>query len=109
MHGLHKLLILIIIVLSLIKIIRSATFYEEEYVEITQESVVKRMSGISRSTCILRCRRNADCLVAAIDDFDCLFLKNESGNVSNGKEMTPVKILKEVNTKKKPPGIMILL
>ena len=101
-------MLLIIIVVSLVENITTATFYEEEDVEIAQETVLKRWSGISKSSCILRCRRNKDCLFAAIDGSDCLFLKNESTiDVSTVKETLPVKILKELDTKMKPPGIML--
>ena len=109
MHKLHRQCLLSTFALSVLVIITTATFYEEEDVEVTQESVLKRWSSISKSTCILRCRRNKDCLHAAMDGFDCLFLKNESSNdVSHAKEKISVIRLKEVDTKKKPPpGIVI--
>ena len=107
MHKFLRHFLLIAFVLSVIVLIINATFYEEEDVEITQESVLKRWSSISKSTCILRCRRNKDCLHAAIDGSDCLFLKNESSiDVSNGKELISVTILKEMDTKKKPSSML---
>ena len=63
----------------------------------------QRSSGISRSTCILRCRRNKECLLAAIDESDCLFLSNgASVNVSTDKGVLKITILKEIDTKEEP-------
>ena len=81
----------------------NAMFYEEENVETTQLYVFERLSGISKSSCIHRCRRNKDCKLAANDGAECLFLKNESSiGVSNAKEMLRLTVVKEIVTKRRP-------
>ena len=107
---LNMSMLLFTIVSSLFAITVAATFYEEEEIEISQKSILKRWSGISRASCILRCRRNKDCQYPAIDDNNCLFLRNESStDIWNGTEIITVTILKEIDTRKKPKGMMMLL
>ena len=108
MHRVCTSLFLLVIVSSHIDISRASVFYEEEDIKISQESVIKRWSDVSRSTCVLRCRRNKECQHAAIEGNDCLFLKNGSDSVSSesdasdGAGMLSVISLKEIDTKKKP-------
>ena len=86
----------------------AASFYEEDEVKVAEDSVIKRWAGVSRSNCLLRCRRNKQCEHAAMEGADCLFLKNGSdptsseSDVSNGKNVLRVIVLKEIDSQRKP-------
>ena len=86
----------------------AASFYEEDEVNVTEDSIIKRWAGVSRSNCLLRCRRNKQCEHAAMEGADCLFLKNGSdptsseSDVSNGKNVLRVIVLKEIDSQRKP-------
>ena len=108
MHQLHYHALCFAVISSYFDIFTTATFYEEENIQITQEFVIKRWSGVSRSTCALRCRRHEQCYHAAIKGNDCLLLKNGSYPPSSRSDISteigtiPVIILKEIDTKKEP-------
>ena len=108
MHQVYYHAVFLAVISNYFDIFTTATFYEEKDIKITQESVIKRWSGVSRSTCALRCRRHEQCYHAAIEGNDCLLLKNGSfspsseGDQSEEGRMLPVTILKEIDTERKP-------
>ena len=107
MHKAYILVSLHCFFFTLFVIFTGATFYEEEDIEISKESIVKRWTGISKSTCILRCRRYNDCLSPAIYRSECILLQNYAKIVaSDENRILKVTILKELAQKKpkKSPG-----
>ena len=71
------------------------SFYEEMPMNISSESIVKSMSGVSGTTCVSRCGRSSVCLHAALkrgrgSAVDCLHLKDtDPGDV-------PISLMKQI-------------
>ena len=87
----------------------AAAFYEEEDILISKKSIVNYWTGISKSTCILRCRRHNDCKTPAIYSSRCVLLQNSAKiGVSDEKGISKVTVLKELvlEKPKELPGKM---
>ena len=111
MYELHSMTIVISFALSLLNTSIEGTIYEKEHTHISNDSVVKRWTNVGATTCLLRCRRNADCKLAAIERSDCLFLKNDTklegdSNSNDDIEKLPVILLRDLDQlpKDPPPG-----
>ena len=95
MYILRSFLILTFFVACLIELYLAGTFYEEINAEVPQQSIIKRFNDVTPSTCLLKCRRNQECELAAMDGLDCLFLKKGI----DGKEMISVILLEQIKIK----------
>ena len=71
------------------------SFYEEIPMNVSSESIVKSMSGVSATTCVSKCDRSNVCHHAALkrgrgDAVDCLHLKNtDPGSL-------PISLMKQI-------------
>ena len=96
--------VLVSVLFCIFCVTKAKSFYEEQDTEVSEQAVLNRWKGLSPTTCLLRCRRNKDCQVAALTEFECLCLKNET-NAKDGDENSvgiQVKLLRDINTQKKP-------
>ena len=94
----------LVIVAIIIKTLEGGTFFEDSFTVVSNSTVLKRWEGLSPTSCLLRCRRNKACKMAGMIDSDCLLLKTAtaSDDGGNGNGNLRVKLLKEMDTKKKP-------
>ena len=88
---------------TLIEAISGSTYYKREKTKILADFVIKRFADTSAVSCLIQCRANKNCDLAAIQETDCLFL-NVSQINSGGKKLYPVTLLKEIDTSPKIPG-----
>ena len=69
----------------------NGTLHSEEIQDVMISSIIKELSGISKTACALRCKRSNECEKAAIQRngpyFVCLHL-NKSTNMEEGKKIT---------------------
>ena len=79
--------------------VQLGTVFEEEFSEVSQQDVIKRWTGLSSTSCLLRCRRDRNCELAAVTPSECLFLRNisklDDDNQTNKK--LEVTLLKEID------------
>ena len=95
MYFSRAILLLTFFVTCLVEIYMTGTFYEKEIVDVALQSIIKRMKGVSPATCLLKCRKNSDCELAAMDGTDCLFLKKGI----DGEKVVSVVLLDEIEIK----------
>ena len=93
MYFSRAILLLTFFVTCLVEIYMTGTFYEKEIVDVALQSIIKRMKGVSPATCLLKCRKNSDCDLAAMDGTDCLFLRKGI------EEVVSVVLLDEIEIK----------
>ena len=92
----------VLVTYGVFQFIEAGVLYVEEITEVSQQLVLKRWTGLSPTTCLLRCRRYEPCQMAALSQSECLFLKNTSDpeNEDSTSDKVPVTLLKEEGLKK---------
>ena len=83
------------LVLALV-VILEGVFYENTLTDIPKRSVVRRFSGVTKTSCVHRCRGNVSCHQAAIQGSDCLFLRDGAETTNEDDEMMGVTLLKKM-------------
>ena len=102
MNAKNCLALVLVIVATLIKTLESGNFLKESYTEISNSTVLKRWEGLSSVSCLLRCRRNKECKMSAMIDYECLLLRNGTTSENEGNGTLRVILLQEMDTKIKP-------
>ena len=96
-----KVVCVVLVTCGVSQFSKAGVLYVEETTEVSKQLVLKRWTGLSPTTCLLRCRRHGPCQMAALSGPECLFLKNVAdpeNHVSN--DTFPVTLLKEHSIKK---------
>ena len=94
---------LLLVVVVVFETWQEGSFYTNEDAEVSEEAVIKRWAGISSTSCVLHCKQNKECQMAALTDSECLLLKNATDDAKDANDTVKVTLLKRIDTKKKPP------
>ena len=95
MHLTFNADLIFALVLALLEILEGA-FYENTLIDIPKRSVIERMPGVTKTSCVHRCRGNVSCHQVAIQGSDCLFLRDGIQSVDHEDEMVKVTLLKKM-------------
>ena len=92
--------VILLLALSLATILEGA-FYDISQIEIPQKIVIARLPGVTGIACIFQCKQNTSCHQAAVQGFNCLFLKKSDGDSRNKQEeMETVTLFTETKVKR---------
>ena len=92
----------LLIVATIINTLESGNFSEESVTVVSNSTVLKRLDRLSPVSCLLRCRRNKECKMAAMIDSECLLLRDGTASENEGNGTLRVTLLREMDTKMTP-------
>ena len=76
--------------------ILEGAYFENAPSKIRKKEVIGRFQGVTKISCVHRCRGNMSCHQAAMQGSDCLFLRKGLESSNEGEEMVNAKVLSKV-------------
>ena len=87
---------LLFALMFLLQDILDGAFFENALSEIRKKEVIGRFPGVTKISCVHRCRGNMSCHQAAMQGSDCLFLRKGLESSDEEEEMVNAIVLSKV-------------
>ena len=95
MNPLVTLALSFALVLGLLEILEGA-FYNNTIIKIPKNIVIERFSGVTKPSCVHRCRLNFSCHQAAMQGSNCLFLRDGVDQTNDDDDLMEVVLLAKI-------------
>ena len=93
--------LLLVVVLIVFETLQEGSFYTKQDAEVPENTVLRRWMEISPISCVLHCKQNKDCEMAALTNSECLLLRNATNDAKEANNTLKVTLLKGIDTMEK--------